>query len=140
YVTVGTILLATTPIATGLGAEFVPRIDEGAFAFDIKRLPSISLQEAVRLGQQTEEVLARFPESKAIVTRTGRAEVATDPVGFDEVEVDVTLTPKSQWKTAHDIDELGEAMKKAIEREVPATFVAVSQPIEDRVNQLLSGS
>ena len=140
YLTVGTILLATTPIATGLGAEFVPRIDEGAFAFDIKRLPSISLQEAVRLGQQTEEVLARFPESKAIVTRTGRAEVATDPVGFDEVEVDVTLTPKSQWKTAHDIDELGEAMKKAIEREVPATFVAVSQPIEDRVNQLLSGS
>src|SRR6185312_10823665 len=97
YVTVGTILLATTPIATGLGAEFVPRIDEGAFAFDIKRLPSISLQEAVRLGQQAEAVLARFPEATAIVTRTGRAEVATDPVGFDEVETNVLLKPKAEW-------------------------------------------
>jgi cobalt-zinc-cadmium resistance protein CzcA len=140
FVVVGTLVVVTTPIAGGLGAEFVPRIDEGAFAFDIHRLPSISLQEAVRLGDQTEQVLARFPEARAIVTRTGRAEVATDPVGFDEVEVDVTLRPKSEWTTAHDIDELGDKMKEAIEREVPATYVAVSQPIEDRVNQLLSGS
>jgi cobalt-zinc-cadmium resistance protein CzcA len=137
---VGVILLATTPIAASLGAEFVPRIDEGAFAFDIKRLPSISLQEAVRLGEETEKVLARFPEARAIVTRTGRAEVATDPVGFDEVETNVLLHPKETWTSAHDIDSLGEKMKEAIEREVPATYVSVSQPIEDRVNQLLSGS
>jgi cobalt-zinc-cadmium resistance protein CzcA len=137
---VGAALLCTVPLAAGLGAEFVPRIDEGAFAFDIKRLPSISLTEAMNLGQQVEEVLARFPESRAIVTRTGRAEVATDPVGFDEVETNVQLRPKETWTSAHDIDELGEKMKQAIEREVPATFVSVSQPIEDRVNQLLSGS
>jgi cobalt-zinc-cadmium resistance protein CzcA len=123
-----------------LGAEFVPRLDEGELALDIKRLPSISISEAQRLGVEVEEVLGRFPEVLSVVTRTGRAEVATDPVGPDETEVMVKLKPKEQWKTAHDLDDLGEAIKNAIEAEVPATFVSVSQPIEDRVNQLLAGS
>jgi cobalt-zinc-cadmium resistance protein CzcA len=100
----------------------------------------VSITEAQRLGVQVEEVLARFPEVRSIVTRTGRAEVATDPVGPDETEVMVKLLPRDKWTTAHDLDDLGEVIKTAIEREVPATFVSVSQPIEDRVNQLLAGS
>jgi cobalt-zinc-cadmium resistance protein CzcA len=127
-------------VGTSLGAEFVPRLDEGELALDIKRLPSISISEAQRLGVEVEAVLARFPEVKSVVTRTGRAEVATDPVGPDETEVMVKLAPKDEWRTAHDLDDLGEAIKQAIEGEVPATFVSVSQPIEDRVNQLLAGS
>jgi cobalt-zinc-cadmium resistance protein CzcA len=127
-------------VGTSLGAEFVPRLDEGELSLDIKRLPSISISEAQRLGVEVEAVLARFPEVKSVVTRTGRAEVATDPVGPDETEVMVKLAPKEEWKTAHDLDDLGEAIKQAIEGEVPATFVSVSQPIEDRVNQLLAGS
>jgi cobalt-zinc-cadmium resistance protein CzcA len=123
-----------------LGAEFVPRLDEGELSLDVKRLPSISISEAQRLGVQVENVLARFPEVRSIVTLTGRAEVATDPVGPDETEVMVKLAPKKHWTTAHDLDDLGEAIKTAVEREVPATFVSVSQPIEDRVNQLLAGS
>ncbi|HXU01614.1 MAG TPA: CusA/CzcA family heavy metal efflux RND transporter, partial [Polyangia bacterium] len=133
-------VLGSGVVATSLGAEFVPRLDEGELSLDIKRLPSISISEAQRLGVEVEEVLARFPEVKSVVTRTGRAEVATDPVGQDETEVMVKLAPKDEWKTAHDLDELGEAIKQAIESEVPATFVSVSQPIEDRVNQLLAGS
>ena len=124
----------------GLGAEFVPRLDEGELSLDVKRLPSVSITEAQRLGGQVEEVLARFPEVLSVVTRTGRAEVATDPVGPDETEVMVKLRSKKEWTTAHDLDDLGEAIKTAIEKEVPATFVSVSQPIEDRVNQLLAGS
>lgn len=137
-----TVLLlgATAYTALSLGAEFVPRLDEGELALDVKRLPSISITEAQRLGTQVEAVVARFPEVQSIVTRTGRAEVATDPVGPDETEVMVKLAEKSKWSTAHDLDELGEEIKRAIEEEVPATFVSVSQPIEDRVNQLLSGS
>ena len=127
-------------VATRLGAEFVPRLDEGELSLDIKRLPSISITEAQRLGVEVEEVLARFPEVRSVVTRTGRAEVATDPVGPDETEVMVKLRDKKEWTTAHDLDGLGEAIKQAVEGEVPATFVSVSQPIEDRVNQLLAGS
>jgi cobalt-zinc-cadmium resistance protein CzcA len=134
------ILIVTGALATSLGAEFVPRLDEGELSLDIKRLPSISISEAQRLGLEVEEVLARIPEVKSVVTRTGRAEVATDPVGPDETEVMVKLRPKEEWTTAHDLDALGEIIKEKIEGEVPATFVSVSQPIEDRVNQLLAGS
>jgi heavy metal efflux system protein len=133
-------LVVTGVVATRLGAEFVPRLDKGELSLDIKRLPSISISEAQRLGVEVEEVLAKFPESLSIVTRTGRAEVATDPVGPDETEVMVKLRDKEEWKTAQDLDGLGEAVKRAVEGEVPATFVSVSQPIEDRVNQLLAGS
>lgn len=134
-------LCALTAVsATTLGAEFVPRLDEGELSLDIKRLPSISISEAQRLGGLVEDVLGRFPEVRSIVTRTGRAEVATDPVGPDEAEVMVKLAEKGTWTTAHDLDSLGEKIKAAIEAEVPATFVSVSQPIEDRVNQLLAGS
>jgi cobalt-zinc-cadmium resistance protein CzcA len=131
----GAALLGTT-----LGAEFVPRLDEGELSLNVKRLPSISITEAQRLGVEVEEVLARFPEVRSVVTRTGRAEVATDPVGPDETEVMVKLAPRSEWTTAGDLDALGEKIKEAVEGEVPATFVSVSQPIEDRVNQLLAGS
>ena len=136
----GVLFVLTGLASIGLGAEFVPRLDEGELALDIKRLPSISISEAQRLGTQVESVLSRFPEVQSVVTRTGRAEVATDPVGPDETEVMVKLAEKNTWTTAHDLDDLGEKIKEAVEKEVPATFVSVSQPIEDRVNQLLSGS
>src|SRR4030095_9965808 len=77
----GFALLCTVPLGAPLGAAVAPRIDESAFAFDIKRLPSVSLQEAVRLGEEVEKVLARFPESEAIVTRTGRAGGGAEPGG-----------------------------------------------------------
>jgi cobalt-zinc-cadmium resistance protein CzcA len=133
-------LSLTVPFGAGLGAEFVPRLDEGEFAFDVRRLPSIGISTANKLAGQVEKVLAKFPETLSVVTRLGRAEVATDPCGPDESAVRVKLRPPKEWVTAHDTDELGAKMKQAIEAEVPATFVSVSQPIEDRVNQLLSGS
>ena len=134
------VLILTGVLATSLGAEFVPRLDEGELSLDIRRLPSISITEAQRLGVEVENVLSGIPEVLSVVTRSGRAEVATDPVGPDETEVMVKLRPKEEWKTAPDLDSLGEVIKEKIEAEVPATFVSVSQPIEDRVNQLLAGS
>ncbi len=136
----GLALLGSLLLGSRLGAEFVPRLDEGELSLDVRRLPSISITEAQRLGVQVEASLARFPEARSIVTRTGRAEVATDPVGPDETEVMVKLRPKDEWTTAGDLDALGEAIKRQVEADVPATFVSVSQPIEDRVNQLLAGS
>lgn len=133
-------LLFSVGLATTLGAEFLPRLEEGELSLDVKRLPSVSITEAQRLGVQVEQVLSEFPEVLSVVTRTGRAEVATDPVGPDETEVMVKLKDKREWTTARELDALGEAIKNRVEERVPATFVGVSQPIEDRVNQLLSGS
>lgn len=122
------------------GADFVPRIDEGDAVVTIRRAPSISLAEAKELDLKTERVLKRFPEVVTTLAMTGRAEVAIDPVGNDNTDIFVHLKPKEQWKTAHDLDDLSVAMKNAIETEVPGTFVSVSQPIEDKTNELISGS
>lgn len=135
-----TLLVATGPVAAGLGADFVPRIDEGDIVVAIRRIPSIGFTEARRLDLATERVLARFPEVITSLAMTGRAEVATDPVGMDNTDILVHLRPRAEWTTAHDLDTLGERMKAAIENEVPATFVSISQPIEDRTNELISGS
>jgi heavy metal efflux system protein len=74
------------------------------------------------------------------VAFTGRAELAFDPVGNDNTDILVNLKPKEHWTTAGDLEGLAEAFKRAIENEVPGTFVSVSQPIEDRTNELISGS
>jgi cobalt-zinc-cadmium resistance protein CzcA len=143
YVLVGvatSLLLITLPIGAGLGADFIPRIDEGDMIVAIRRIPSIGMSEARDLDLAVQKVLARFPEVETSLAMTGRAEVAVDAVGMDNTDVLVKLKPKEHWKTAQDLDGLGEAVKLAIENEVPSTFVAISQPIEDRTNEIVSGS
>ncbi|MEO7328710.1 MAG: efflux RND transporter permease subunit, partial [Minicystis sp.] len=124
----------------GAGAEFVPRIFEGDAVVTIRRAPSISLDEARRLDLETEKVLHEFPEVITTLAMTGRAEVAIDPVGNDNTDIMVRLKPPKEWTTAHDFDDLSEAFKNAVEARVPGTFVSVSQPIEDKTNELISGS
>lgn len=135
------VLFLTSMVAMGRqGADFVPRIDEGDVVLTIRRAPSISLTEARRLDLEVEQVMKRFPEVVTTLAFTGRAELAFDPVGNDNTDVLVRLKPKETWTTASDLDGLSEAFKNAVEREVPNTFVSVSQPIEDRTNELISGS
>jgi cobalt-zinc-cadmium resistance protein CzcA len=122
------------------GAEFVPRIFEGDAVVTIKRSPSISIEEARRLDIETERVLQSFPEVITTIGRTGRAEVAVDPVGNDSTDILVRLQPPGRWKSATDFDSLSGAFKRVIENRVPGTFVSVSQPIEDKTNEIISGS
>ncbi len=133
-------LLVSAWVASTLGAEFVPRIFEGQFTIDVRRLPSVAISEAQRLGEQLEKVIARFPEVTTIVTRTGRPEVATDPAGPDEADVIVSLKPQGEWTSADNPEALAERFKRAIVENVPATFPSMSQPIENRVNTMLAGS
>ncbi len=133
-------LVASFVLLAGAGADFVPRIEEGDAVVTIRRTPSIGLAEARELDLRTERVLRRFPEVVTTLAMTGRAEVAIDPVGNDNTDIFVHLKPKAQWKTASDLDGLSVAMKDAIETEVEGTFVSVSQPIEDKTNELISGS
>ncbi|APR78255.1 Cobalt-zinc-cadmium resistance protein CzcA [Minicystis rosea] len=133
-------LVASGALFAGSGAEFVPRIFEGDAVVTIRRAPSISLDEARRLDLEVEKVLHTFPEVLTTLAMTGRAEVAIDPVGNDNTDIMVRLKPIKRWQTAHDFDDLSEAFKNAVESKVPGTFVSVSQPIEDKTNELISGS
>ena len=122
------------------GAEFLPRIFEGDAVVTIRRAPSISLEEAQELDLRAEKILLGFPEVERALAQTGRAELATDPVGNDNTDLLLNLKPLDEWTSAEDFDDLSVKFKNAIESKVPGTFVSVSQPIEDRTNEMISGS
>lgn len=122
-----------------LGSEFIPRLDEGSLALQVQRLPSVSLTESVKIAGAVESTLRQFPEVTRVISKTGRAEVATDPMGVDLSDVYIELKPPSQWKTAHDRVGLVEKMSAALEKNVPGAVFSFSQPIELRVAELISG-
>ncbi|EQA37372.1 heavy metal efflux pump, CzcA family [Leptospira inadai serovar Lyme str. 10] len=127
-------------LGSTLGSEFLPRIDEGEFAIDIKRLPSTSLNYSRETNTELEKVIGKFPEVVSVVSRMGRGESAAEPVGTEEGEAMVKLRPVKEWTDASSREELMDKMKDAILDSVPSTTIALSQPIENRVNALLSGS
>ena len=133
------VLVVTALIVPFLGAEFVPRLDEGALALQAWRLPSVSLEESVRQTTELEKVLKKFPEVITVVSKTGRAEIATDPMGVEISDVLVMLKPHDEWETADDREELIAAMDEALEKGVPGTIFSYSQPIELRVSELIAG-
>lgn len=122
-----------------LGSEFIPRLDEGSLAIQIARPPSVSLTHSVNIATEAERILMKFPEVTTVVSKTGRAEVATDPMSVDLSDLYVTLKPHDEWLTAQTREELVEKMSKALEDGVPEAVFSFSQPIELRVSELISG-
>lgn len=134
------VVLNAGVLATTLGSEFVPRLREQAIVINTVRIAGISLEESVRYGTHIERVLLdAFPdEIEHVWTRTGTAEVATDPMGLEVSDVFVTLTPREQWTRAQTQDELSEAMRVELEG-MPGMRTIFTQPIEMRVNEMLAG-
>ncbi|MCB9553287.1 MAG: efflux RND transporter permease subunit [Myxococcales bacterium] len=127
-------------LATRLGAEFVPRLREQAIVINTVRLAGVSLEESIRYGTHLERhLLARFPDEIAhIWTRTGTAEVATDPMGLEVSDVFITLTPRDRWTRADTQDTLMAAMSDALEG-MPGMRSIFTQPIEMRMNEMVAG-
>jgi cobalt-zinc-cadmium resistance protein CzcA len=123
-----------------LGAEFIPRLDEGALAIQVLRLPSVSLEESVQQATLVERRLREaFPdEVQTVVSKTGRPEIATDPMGVNISDVIVMLKPREQWKRATTKAEL-EAKMTTVAHRLPGLAYGFSQPIELRVNELIAG-
>ncbi|MBK8937843.1 MAG: efflux RND transporter permease subunit [Polyangiaceae bacterium] len=123
-----------------LGAEFVPRLREGAIVINTVRLSGVSVDESTRYGSQIELLLlAEFPdEIEHIWTRTGTPEVATDPMGLELSDVFITLKPRERWTKATTQDELVEEMQLAV-ADLPGMRAAFMQPIEMRVNEMVAG-
>ena len=132
-------VLASFALFPFLGAEFIPRLEEGSLAIQIQRLPSVSLTRSVETATQVEKILRGFPEVTSVVSKTGRAEVATDPMGVDLSDVLVALKPPSEWTSAHSREQLVEKMSQALENGMPEANFSFSQPIELRVSELISG-
>ena len=135
------VFVASAAITPFLGAEFVPTLEEGSLAIQILRPPSVSLEESLRQATLVEQtLLAAFPDEVAdVVCKTGRAEIATDPMGVDLSDGLIALHPHEQWTKAHSKEELVEAMQAKLLDSVPGVNFSFSQPIELRVNELIEG-
>ncbi|MCL4743248.1 MAG: CusA/CzcA family heavy metal efflux RND transporter [Phycisphaerales bacterium] len=143
YVTVGAavaILIGAGLLATRLGSEFVPQLGEGALAVQPARIPSIGISTSVEMQKEVERVLRdEFPDEIAsIFARTGTAEVATDPMGPNVSDTYLMLTPRRDWKRASTQEELAEEIESVL-TSVPGQNFEISQPIELRFNELISG-
>jgi cobalt-zinc-cadmium resistance protein CzcA len=136
----GGVILGAGFLGSRLGSEFVPRLSEQAIVINTVRIAGVSLDESVRYGTQIERrLLAKYPsEIDHIWTRTGTAEVATDPMGLEVSDVFVTLKPESEWRAAGSQDELVRAMSATLEG-MPGMRTVFTQPIEMRVNEMIAG-
>ncbi len=134
------VLVAAGLLATRLGSEFIPRLREGAVVVNTIRLAGVALDESVRYGTRIEQLLlAEYPDEIARVwTRTGTAEVATDPMGLELSDVFITLQPRGEWRRARTQDELVAAMEGTLSG-LPGMRMVFTQPIEMRVNEMVAG-
>ena len=134
------ILLLTAVMSTRVGTEFSPTLSEGDFALQLLRAPSTGIEESLRIQEGLEkQLLKEFPEIKAIFSRTGTAEVATDVMPPNISDSVVLLQPHDQWANQDEtIDDLRARMLAFVEK-IPGNNSEFSQPIELRFNELISG-
>jgi cobalt-zinc-cadmium resistance protein CzcA len=134
------VVLNAAFLATRLGSEFVPRLREQAIVINTVRIAGVALDESIRYGTRIERLLRdRFPdEIRHIWTRTGTAEVATDPMGLEVSDVFITLEPRERWKGGGTQDDLVRAMSAELEG-MPGMRSIFTQPIEMRVNEMIAG-
>ncbi|MCR4318357.1 MAG: CusA/CzcA family heavy metal efflux RND transporter [Planctomycetes bacterium] len=127
-------------LASNTGAEFIPRLSETGIVINTVRLSGASIEEGIRYGTQIEmTLLEEFPaEIENVWTRTGTAEVATDPMGIELSDVFITLTDRTEWTRAKTQDELTSQMREELSG-MPGMRMIFTQPIEMRVNEMIAG-
>ncbi|UVH49665.1 CusA/CzcA family heavy metal efflux RND transporter [Pseudomonas sp. CBSPBW29] len=133
-------IVVSGAVASRMGSEFIPSLSEGDFALQAMRVPGTSLTQSVHMQQQLEKTLmAEVPEIERVFARTGTAEIASDPMPPNISDSYVMLKPKDQWP---DPKKSREAIIADIQRAsaiVPGSVYELSQPIQLRFNELISG-
>ncbi|MDQ2705441.1 MAG: CusA/CzcA family heavy metal efflux RND transporter, partial [Pseudomonadota bacterium] len=135
---VGIFLLAGALFMT-LGQEFIPQLDEGDVAMQAIRIPSTSLDQSLDMQLRVERAISSLPEVSYIYSKTGTAEVATDPMPQNASDAFIILKPKDQWPAeVGSKDDIVERIEAKMETLTGNAF-EVSQPIEMRFNELIAG-
>ena len=133
-------LAGTAAVLPRLGSEFVPRMREGSIVINTVRLASVSIDESVRYGLQIERLLLdQFPdEIDRVWSRTGSAEVTTDPMGVELTDIFIMLRDRNRWRRAPNEAALVDSMANALSS-LPGMRMVLTQPIEMRVNEMVAG-
>ena len=127
-------------VASRMGSEFIPNLNEGDIAIQALRIPGTSLSQSLEMQKQIETRLkAKFPEIERVFARTGTAEIASDPMPPNISDGYIMLKPKDQWPEPR---KTSAQLLQAIQEEaaqVPGNNYEFSQPIQLRFNELISG-
>lgn len=134
----GAMLAGSLALFPFLGGEFIPILNEVAITPQTIRHPSISLEESIQIEKDMQRAVMEFPEVTKVVSKIGRSEIGNDPQEPNASDPVVSLKPMDEWTTATTKSELDHAVRKRLEKVPGATFL-LSQPIQQRVDELLSG-
>ena len=121
-----------------LGKEFMPQLQEGSIMWRITSIPSTSLEKSIAISKDVSKVLAEFPEVNTTLAMIGRAEKG-ETADVNYMEIYTELKPHDEWDSGRSIEELADAMREALEEAVPTAVIAFTQPIQMRVEELISG-
>jgi len=134
------LILIAGGVFTRLGQEFIPTLDEKNFAMNATRIPSTSLSQSVAMQLKIEEVIRGFPQVAAVFSKTGTAEVASDPMPPNSSDTFIMLKPQAEWPDPGlSKDDLREQIEAAVSQ-LAGNVLEFSQPIQLRFNELLAGT
>lgn len=134
-----TIMVLSGLLATRLGSEFVPSLNEGDIALHAIRIPGTSLTTAIEMQNELEEKIKTFAEVERVFSKIGTAEIATDPMPPSVADIFIILKDQDAWKGPYKTKaELIAAMEQAVNT-VPGNNYEFTQPIQMRFNELISG-
>ncbi len=135
----GVLVVLSGLLATRLGSEFVPNLNEGDIALHALRIPGTSVTQAVHMQKELEQVIKQFPEVERVFSKIGTSEIASDPMPPNVADNFVMLKPESKWpKPKRSREELIAALQDAVKK-VPGSNYEFTQPIQMRFNELISG-
>lgn len=137
-IVLGGVLFATR------GAEFLPQLGEGSFAFHMIRPVNANLTQSVEMQRKADKVISTFPEVSHVFSRIGTSEVATDPMGVNVSDAYIMLKPRTEWPLVEgkkrSYQDLTTALVERLNLEIPGQTYLASQPIQMRFNELLEGT
>jgi len=121
-----------------LGKEFMPQLQEGSIMWRVTSIPSASLDQSIKISVEIENALTKFPEVKTTVAMIGRAEKG-ETADVNYMEIYTELNPVDEWPEKRSVPELADEMREVLEKVVPTAVIAFTQPIQMRVEELISG-
>ncbi|NID12874.1 CusA/CzcA family heavy metal efflux RND transporter [Fibrivirga algicola] len=123
-----------------LGGEFIPQLNEGDFAVELRVRTGSSLTQTIDKSLQAGRLLRKqFPEVREVIGKIGAGEIPTDPMPVEACDLMVLLKPQSEWQSASSMEELAANMAEALEA-IPGVEFGFQQPIQMRFNELISGA
>lgn len=133
------LLAGSLALVPALGTEFLPELDEGSIVVQAMRDPGVSLTRSVAMQAELERTLRTLPEVSTVVSRVGRAEIGSDPMGLHQADVFVMLKPRSAWRRGLTKAALQEEMEARLADRVPGMGFVFTQPMAMRLDELISG-